>query len=46
MQKLNKFVRSARFEVVLLEWLSACNEAGLFARISPEEQNEYMDTLY
>ncbi len=33
MFKLNKFVRSARFEQVLLDWINASNEAKIFAKM-------------
>lgn len=46
MSKLNKFVRSARFEVLEIDWIEECCTSGLFADMTEEEQNEYLDTLY
>ena len=46
LSKLNKFVRSSRFELLTISWISDCHESGLFAQLSSDEQNEYLDTLY
>jgi len=46
LSKLNKFVRSARFEVLEIEWIDDSKESGLFASMDEDEQNEYLDTLY
>ena len=46
LQKLNKFVRSARFEVLEIDWINDSQDSGLFAEMTDREQNEYLDTLY
>mmetsp|Transcript_7511 Transcript_7511/g.9080 ORF Transcript_7511/g.9080 Transcript_7511/m.9080 type:complete len:118 (-) Transcript_7511:65-418(-) len=46
LSKLNKFVRSARFEVLEIDWIEESCESGLFADMTEDEQNEYLDTLY
>ena len=35
--KLNKFVRSARFEVLELDWIDDSHESGLFMAMSRDE---------
>ena len=44
--KLNKFVRSARFEHLEVDWIDDCQASGLFMTMTTTEQNEYLDTLY
>ena len=46
LSKLNKFVRSARFEVLEIDWIDESCESGLFADMTEDEQNEYLDTLF
>ena len=46
LSKLNKFVRSARFEVLEIDWIHDSQESGLFVDMTEIEQNEYLDTLY
>ena len=46
LSKLNKFVRSARFEVLEIDWIDESQESGLFMTMNEDEQNEYLDTLY
>ena len=46
LSKLNKFVRSARFELLEVDWIDDAQASGLFETMSDQEQNEYLDTLY
>ncbi len=46
LSKLNKFVRSARFEVLEIDWIDDSQQSGLFTDMTEGEQNEYLDTLY
>lgn len=46
LSKLNKFVRSSRFELLAITWINDSQESGLFCSLTEGEQNEYLDTLY
>ena len=46
LSKLNKFVRSARFELLTIDWFDDSHQNGLFAEMTSDEQNEYLDTLF
>ena len=46
LSKLNKFVRSARFELLEVDWIDDAQASGLFETMSDQEQNEYLDTLF
>ena len=46
MARLNKIVRGAIFEKLEVEWIDDSKRSGLFQTLSPNEQNEYLDTLY
>ena len=46
MERLNKIVRRGVFESVEVEWIDDARREGHFNKLSIEEQNEYMDTLY
>ena len=37
LSKLNKFVRSARFEVLEIDWIEDSCESGLFADMTEDE---------
>jgi len=44
--RLNKIVRGGVFETLEVEWIDDSKRAGHFTRLSMNEQNEYLDTLY
>ena len=46
MERLNKIVRRGVFESMEVEWIDDARREGHFSKLSIEEQNEYMDTLY
>ena len=46
LSKLNKFVRSARFELLAIDWIDDSQFSGILADLSRDELNEYLDTLY
>jgi hypothetical protein len=46
LSRINKINRGGIFEAFEVEWIDESKREGIFANLSRNEQNEYMDTLF
>mmetsp|Transcript_43224 Transcript_43224/g.41577 ORF Transcript_43224/g.41577 Transcript_43224/m.41577 type:complete len:129 (-) Transcript_43224:44-430(-) len=44
--KMNRILRSGALELMEVQWIEQAEKVGLFSKMKPQEQNEYLDSLY